>query len=169
MSSTSLSLFPVASLHQRLPYPRCHQSLHVPPGPPAASALKMQPVQVHGPWNQAPPNVALSSWCLMHPIKNLPANAGDTGDTDLIPGLGRSPGGRDGNPLQYSCLENPMDREAWWAIVHGVAKSWTQLSRHTHTHTHTHNFTAFKTFLDLLHLNLLGWELQVIWQSKHHN
>ena len=46
-------------------------------------------------------------------VKNLPANAGDTRDTGLIPGLGRSPGGGHGNPLQYSCLENPMDRGAW--------------------------------------------------------
>ena len=52
-------------------------------------------------------------------IKNSPANAGDVG---LIPGSGRSPGGGHGNPLQYSCLENPMDRGAWWAIVQWVAK-----------------------------------------------
>ena len=51
-------------------------------------------------------------------VKNPLANAGDTG---LIPGLGRSPGGGHGNPLQYSCLENPMDREAWRATVHGVS------------------------------------------------
>ena len=50
-------------------------------------------------------------------------------DTGSIPGSGRSPGGGHGNPLQYSCLENPMDREAWWATVHGVAKSRTQLTR----------------------------------------
>ena len=56
-------------------------------------------------------------------VKNLPANAGDTGDADLIPESGRFPGGGNGNPLQYSCLENPMDREAWWATVHGVTKS----------------------------------------------
>jgi len=49
----------------------------------------------------------------------------------LIPGLGRSPGERNGNLLQYSCLENPMDRGAWWATVHGVAKSWTRLSNLT--------------------------------------
>ena len=49
-------------------------------------------------------------------------------DLTLIPGLGRSPGGGHGNPLQYSCLENPMDRGAWRASFHGVAKSWTQLS-----------------------------------------
>ena len=53
---------------------------------------------------------------------NLPANAGAAGDMGLIPGLGRSRGGN-GNPLQYSCLENPMDRGAWWATVHGVTKS----------------------------------------------
>ena len=49
-------------------------------------------------------------------------------DLSLIPRLGRSPGEGNGNPLQYSCLENPMDRGAWWAIVQGVAKSWTWLS-----------------------------------------
>ena len=58
-------------------------------------------------------------------VKNLPANAGDIRDVGLIPGLGRSPGEGHGNPLQYSCLENPMDRGAWWATVHRVAKSWT--------------------------------------------
>ena len=52
-------------------------------------------------------------------VRNPPASAGDVG---LIPGSGRSPGEGDGNPLQYSCLENPMDREAWWAIVLGVTK-----------------------------------------------
>ena len=58
-------------------------------------------------------------------VKNLPANAGDTQDLGLIPGLGRSPGGGHGNPLQYPCLENPMDRGAWQAMVHRVAKSRT--------------------------------------------
>ena len=58
-------------------------------------------------------------------VKNLPANAGDVRDGGSIPGLGRSPGGGHGYPLQYSCLENPMDRGAWWATVHGVAKSQT--------------------------------------------
>ena len=59
-------------------------------------------------------------------VKNPPANAEDM---DSIPGSGRSPGGGHGNPLQHSCLENPMDRGAWWAIVHGVAKSQAQLKR----------------------------------------
>ena len=56
-------------------------------------------------------------------VKNLPANAGDGRDTGLIPGLGRSPGEGCGNPLQYSCLENSIDRGAWRAIVHWIAKS----------------------------------------------
>ena len=55
-------------------------------------------------------------------VKNLPANAGDTGS---IPGFGRCPREGNGNPLQYSCLGNPMDRRPWWATVHGVAKSRT--------------------------------------------
>ena len=58
-------------------------------------------------------------------VKNPPANAGDTGDLGSITGLGRSPGVGNGNPLQYSCLENSMDRGAWWPTVHGVAKSQT--------------------------------------------
>ena len=60
-------------------------------------------------------------------VKNLPANAGDIRDTGLIPGLERFPGEGNGNPLQYSCLENLMDRGAWWATVHGVTKSRTCL------------------------------------------
>ena len=55
-------------------------------------------------------------------VKNLPANAGDVRDLGSISGLGRSPGGGHGNPLQYSCLENPIDRGAWWATVHGDHK-----------------------------------------------
>ena len=60
-------------------------------------------------------------------VKNPPGNAGDIGDMGSISGLGRSPGGGHGNPLQYSCLENPMDRGTWWATVHKVAKNWTRL------------------------------------------
>ena len=58
-------------------------------------------------------------------LKNPPAKVGDTRDSSSIPGLGRSPGGGNGNPLQYSFLENPMDRGAWRATVHGVTKSGT--------------------------------------------
>ena len=68
--------------------------------------------------------------------KDSACNAGDPG---LTPESGRSPGGGNSGPLQYSCLENPMDRGVWWAMVHLVAKSQTQLSHfHFHTHTHTH-------------------------------
>jgi len=69
-------------------------------------------------------------------VKNLPANARDLRDAGSVPGLWRYPGGGDGNPLQYSCLENPIDRRAWWATVHRIAKSWEQpkqLSMHTHS------------------------------------
>ena len=58
-------------------------------------------------------------------VKNLPANAGNIRDTASIPGLERSPGGGHGNPIHYSCLENPMNREAWQATVHRLSKSWT--------------------------------------------
>ena len=59
------------------------------------------------------------------------ASAFNAGDLGSIPGWGRSPGEGNGNPLQYSCLENPMDGEAWWATVHGVTESWTRLSDFT--------------------------------------
>ena len=87
--------------------------------------------------------------------KNLPANTGDIRDVGSIPGSGRAPGGQHGSPLQYFCLENPRDREAWKAIVHRVAKSQTwlkQLSIHTMikctenaktTHIHTKTETLF--------------------------
>ena len=60
-------------------------------------------------------------------VKNLPASAGDMRGAGLVPGSGRSPGGGHGNPLQCSCLENPMERGAWWAVVLRATKSWTQL------------------------------------------
>ena len=67
-------------------------------------------------------------------VKNLPASAGDERDVDLILRSGRFPRGGHGNPHQYSCLENPMDRGAWRATVHGVTKSWTRLSNLVHSH-----------------------------------
>ena len=68
-------------------------------------------------------------------VKSLPSNAGDIKDVGSIPGSGRFPGGGHGNPLQHSCLKNPMDRGAWWVTVHTVAKSRTQLKRlNTHKH-----------------------------------
>ena len=66
-------------------------------------------------------------------VKNLPVKAGDTTDKSSIPGSGRSPGERNGNPLQYSCLENSVDRGAWLSIVHGIAKSRIRLNIHVHT------------------------------------
>ena len=67
-------------------------------------------------------------------VKNLSDKAGDIRDLSSIPGSGRSPGGAHGNPLQYSCLENLMDRGAWWATVHKVTKRWTRLKQFS-THT----------------------------------
>ena len=58
-------------------------------------------------------------------VKNPPVNAVDVRDAGSVSGWGRSPGGGHGHPLQHSCLENPMERGAWWATVHGVAQSWT--------------------------------------------
>ena len=60
-------------------------------------------------------------------VKNPPANAGDLRDMGAISESGRSPGAGHGNPLQYSCLGNPMDRGAWGTTVHGVTKGWTEL------------------------------------------
>ena len=76
-------------------------------------------------------------------VKNQPINSGDTGDEGSIPVSGRSSGVGNGNPFQYSCLENFTGRRARWATVHGVAKSRVQLSACTHTHTHTHTHLRF--------------------------
>ena len=76
-------------------------------------------------------------------VKNPPANAVDTGPTGSIPGLGRPPGGGHDNPLQYSCLENPMDRGAWWATIHRAAQAWIQLKQLS-----THSFVLL-LFLSL--------------------
>ena len=69
-------------------------------------------------------------------VKNPPADAGDVRDVGLIPGLGRSPGGGHGSPCQYSCLENPMDRGAQWALVHRVAKGWDTTEATLHSGIH---------------------------------
>ena len=76
-------------------------------------------------------------------VKNRPANTGDTRDTGSTPGLGRAPGEGNGNPLQYSCLENPMDKGAWWATAHGVAKS-QDITVRARTHTHTEIKSALR-------------------------
>ena len=80
-------------------------------------------------------------------VKKPPANVGDERDMGSIPGSGRSPGGGHGDPLQYSCLENPVDRGAWWATVHGVAKSQTWLK-------HVCQHIIFKKYINIfLHKN----------------
>ena len=84
-------------------------------------------------------------------VKNPPANAGDAGDPGLIPGWGRCPGLGHGNPLQYSCMENSMDRGAWWPIVHRVAKSQTQLKRLS---TQAHFFNVEKESKNRKYLKL---------------
>ena len=77
-------------------------------------------------------------------VKNPPANPGDTRDVGLIPGLGRSLGEGNDNPLQYSCLGNPMDRESWRVTVHGVAKNQTGLSDFAFTfHFHGNSIFSF--------------------------
>ena len=70
-------------------------------------------------------------------VKNLPANAGDLEDVSSIPGSGRSPGEGNGFPLHYYCLENPTEREAWQATVHGVSESDTKMSNFTNTQINT--------------------------------
>jgi len=80
-------------------------------------------------------------------VKNWPANAGDLRDTGSIPGLGRSPGEGHGNPLQYSCLRSPVDRGAWQATVHGVAKSWILLKQQSmHVHVQDCTVGTFQTW-----------------------
>ena len=116
-------------------------------------------------------------------VKNLPANAGDIRDVGSVPGLGRFPGGGHGNPPQYSCLKNPMDREAWRATVQTVAKNWTWLKRLS-THASkcqstkvfghdlvTKQHTAMRRYTDRLSVlaaclgqSVVRWE-----RRKHHN
>ena len=87
-------------------------------------------------------------------VKNLLANVGDKRDAGSITGLRKAPGAGHGNPLQYPCLENPMNRGAWQATVHRVGNSWTQLKQlaHVHTHvlTHTHTHTLILSSLELV-------------------
>ena len=93
------------------------------------SLFPKQAIQHHSNTSLCPnPQVVLA-------VKNPLANVGEAGYAGSIPGWIRSPREENECPLQYSCLVNSMDRGAWWATVHGVAKSWTQLSTDTHTHT----------------------------------
>ena len=100
-------------------------------------------------------------------VKNLPADPEDTGDAGLIPGWGRSPGEENGNPLQYSCPENSMDRGAWQGTVHEVTKSHlarVRTSAHTHRQTHTH--THMSPFTREAHWENLGRGVVRIWQDQ---
>ena len=95
-------------------------------------------------------------------VKNMHANAGDTRDTGSIPGSVRSPGGGHGNPLQYSCLENPMERGAWRATVHGVAES--EMIERAPTMLET-MLTTFRPILRDSHLRL---SLLTLFQNRLH-
>ena len=98
-------------------------------------------------------------------VKNLPANAGDTGDGGSIPGLGRSPGGGNGNLLWYSCLENPMDRGVWWATVHGVAKCGTWLMDWARMQSHIKDWSQTSQPM-MLYLPVIS-SLQLISKWNH--
>ena len=87
-------------------------------------------------------------------VKNLPDNIGNTREVGLIPEPGRSPRGGNGKPLQYSCLKNSIDRGAWWAMVHEVAKSWTYTTECTYTHT-AHTFSILEKVNKTVYKNYL--------------
>ena len=91
-------------------------------------------------------------------LKNPPANAGDLGDAGSIPESGRSPGGANGNPLQYPCLENPLDTGIWQATVHRVAQSWTRMKL-LHTHTGK-TFSAWCAILWALQMHMVTQALR---------
>ena len=96
-------------------------------------------------------------------VKNSPSNAGDTGDAGWIPESGRSPGGANSSPLQYSCLENPMDRGAWWAMVHGIARvgrDWT--SKHRWKPSFYNQSIDINIFILLHHL----WVFFCLWRQR---
>ena len=97
-------------------------------------------------------------------VKNLPANAGDIRDAASTPGLGRSPGGGHADPLQYSCLENPMDRGWWSTGSHRVGHNWSDL---THS-THTEGFISKVSLEELLHLDHINnWKSYLIYLPAH--
>ena len=112
------------------------------------SSIRLGETEVSG-WFLAEPN-HLSRFPRWLSGKESACSAGDRGDTSLIPGSGRSSGGGHGNPFQYSCQENPMDRGAWWAMVRSVAESQTQLKR-----------------LSMHTCSLLSpWKTQTTWRKK---
>ena len=101
-------------------------------------------------------------------VENPPADGREVKDSGSVPGSGKCPGGEHGNPLQYSCLENPVDRGAWWLMVHRVTKSWTQLKRiSTHTYhiffiySFVSGYLSYFYVLDIV--NILQWTLECMW------
>ena len=110
------------------------------------------PLSLHGPLNICLSNLSIFPGGSV--VKSWPANAGGAEDKGLIPGSGRSPGGENGNPLQYSCLESPMDRAAWRAIVHNDAKNQIWLSDWACTH--------IKPLLFHIHMNFFS----PLWSPK---
>ena len=90
-------------------------------------------------------------------VKHPPASAGSIRDTHSIPGSGRSPGGDHGNPLQCSCLENPMDKGAWWTTIQSIPKSWTQWKRfNMQTHTMKFIYSNLYLYMIIFSCNLLS-------------
>ena len=99
----------------------------------------------------------LPRWKMALVIKGLPASAGETRSADLIPGSGRCPGGGNGNPLQYSCLETPMNRGAWWARVHGsqrVGHDWNDSAHSVWPHFNWRPYLKMQSHLRCLELGL---------------
>ena len=114
-------------------------------------------------WSNNNPLFRDISFCLYihHLMEGFPSDAGDARGASLIPGAGRSPGEGNGNPFQYSCLENPRDRGAWWAAVHRVTKSRTwlkQISRHAHI-----SFIKIQTFRSIYLVGLCLLNLRPIY------
>ena len=114
----------------------------------------------------------LHKLCIPTGGSEVKASACNAGDLDSIPGLGRSPGEGNGNPLQYSCLENPMDWGAWWATVHWVAKSRTRLSDFNFTFTftfHKEKILELRVYSTYCRENLENFPcniFQMFWVSK---
>ena len=127
-----------------------HAKLTVPPG----DLLKQKRLTFMGIFRRASCLVWASQVTLV--VRNQPTSAGDIRDTGSIPGSRRVPGGGNGNPLQYSCLENPMDREAWRAIVHGITESWTRL-KWTGMHAHKLGLVLCHLHLEILTFSKESW------------
>ena len=115
------------------------------------------------PWTEEPGGLqSIASQTVRHDWSYLAqthTNPGDEGDMGSIPGLGRSPKEGNGNLLQYSCLENPMDKEAWRATVQGITKSWTALTNWTYTTAENRLQTNFRATAVSQRHNLITWQI----------